>query len=145
VSFASTLFSTTLRVHGFVYERTDGRIGHRLLGVPALLLRTKGRRSGLTRTNSLIYASDGDRYLVVPSASGRDNPPAWLHNLRAEPNVEIQIGRERQPATATVIERGEPDFDRVWKAVNDNNSDRYDAYQTQTSRQIPVVALTPGP
>jgi deazaflavin-dependent oxidoreductase (nitroreductase family) len=141
---SETLFSTTLRAHAALYERSDGRIGHRLLGVPTLLLRTKGRRSGLTRTNALVYATDGDRYLVVPSNGGRDNPSAWLHNLRADSNVEVQIGRQRRPATATVIERGDPDFDSVWKAVNDNNKNRYDAYQEQTSRQIPVVALTPA-
>ena len=132
-----------LRIHAQVYERTDGLVGHRMLGVPTLLLRTTGRRTGVTRTNALVYASDGGRYLVVPSNGGADRPPAWLHNLRASPDVEIQIGRERRPARAEVIERGAPDFDRVWKAVNDNNHHRYDGYQSKTERQIPVVALTP--
>jgi deazaflavin-dependent oxidoreductase (nitroreductase family) len=139
-----SLFSTALRVHEFVYKRTDGLIGHRLLGVPTLLLRTTGRRSGLTRTNALVYARDGDRYLVVPSNGGVDRASAWLHNLSAEPKVELQIGRTRQPATATVIGRDDPEFDRVWRAVNDDNASRYDAYQKQTERQIPVVALTPS-
>jgi deazaflavin-dependent oxidoreductase (nitroreductase family) len=139
-----SVFSTTLRIHAFVYERTGGLIGHRVLGVPALMLRTKGRKSGLTRTNSLIYAPDGDRYLVVPSKGGADQPPGWLHNLRADPSVEVQIGRERQPGTASVIEHDDPDFARVWKLVNDNNAGRYDAYQKRTSRPIPVVALTPS-
>jgi deazaflavin-dependent oxidoreductase (nitroreductase family) len=143
MSIAGILFSTTLRIHARLYEASDGRVGHRLLGVPTLLLRSKGRRSGLTRTNALVYARDGDRYLVVPSNGGSDRPSAWLHNVRADPAVEVQIGRERRPATAAVIERDAPDFDRVWRAVNDNNAGRYDQYQSQTERQIPVVALTP--
>src|SRR5205814_3124058 len=82
-----------LRVHQRIYEATDGRIGHGTIGVPTLLLRTRGRRSGATRTNALVYARDGDAYLVVASNGGADRAPAWLHNLRANPQVEIQIGR----------------------------------------------------
>ncbi len=133
-----------LRIHAQLYQRTDGLIGHRLLGVPTLLLRTAGRRTGLTRTNALVYARDGERYLIVPSNGGAPRPPGWLHNLRAAPDVQIQIGRKRQGAKAEVVERGTPDFERVWKIVNDNNHGRYDAYQSKTSRQIPVVALTPS-
>jgi deazaflavin-dependent oxidoreductase (nitroreductase family) len=115
-----------------------------MLGVPTLLLRTTGRRSGATRTNSLVYARDDDDYLVVASNGGADRPPAWLLNLKASPNVEIQVGRDRRPGTARVIEPSDPDYARVWKLVNENNRDRYTAYQQQTTRPIPVVALRPG-
>jgi deazaflavin-dependent oxidoreductase (nitroreductase family) len=138
-----SLFSTTLRVHAFIYERSDGLIGHRILGVPSLMLRTTGRRTGQTRTNSLVYAPDGERWLVVPSKGGADTPPAWLLNLQANPQVEAQVGRKRTPVTATVIGHDDPDFARVWKLVNDGNSQRFAAYQQKTTRQIPVVALTP--
>jgi F420H(2)-dependent quinone reductase len=144
MSLSESAFHTTLRIHQQIYERTDGLIGHRILGGhPALLLRTTGRKSGKTRTNALIYAKDGARYLVVASKGGSDQAPGWLFNLRAQPSVEIQIGRKRHPAAATVIEHDDPDYARVWKLVNDNNGGRYDAYQRQTSRPIPVVALTP--
>src|ERR1700716_2245076 len=93
-----------LRFHEQVYKRTDGRVGHRMIGVPTLLLRTTGRRSGATRTNGLVYARDGDDYLVVASNGGADRPPAWLHNLTAKPEVEGQAGRERRKGTARVGE-----------------------------------------
>src|SRR5205807_9987443 len=144
MSIAETVFSSTLQVHAFVYERSNGRVGHRLLGVPTLLLRTTGRRSGATRTNALVYASDGNDYAVVASNGGDDKPPAWLHNLKAQPRVEVQVASDRRPATARVLERGDPDFERLWRLVNENNSDRYDGYQSQTQRPIPVVVLTPG-
>src|SRR4051812_38214410 len=64
---AMSLMSMALRVHERIYKATDGRLGHRLIGVPTLLLRTTGRRSGATRTNSLVYARDGGDYLIVPS------------------------------------------------------------------------------
>ncbi len=133
-----------LRVHEKLYIASDGRVGHRILGVPTLLLHTTGRRSGKTRTNGLVYARDGDDYLVVASNGGADRAPAWLHNLQANPSVEIQIGRERQPATARVVEPTDPDYSRLWKIVNENNRDRYVAYQQKTARPIPVIALTPS-
>jgi F420H(2)-dependent quinone reductase len=132
-----------LQLHEQLYKRTDGRVGHRMIGVPTLLLRTVGRRTGATRTNALVYARDGEDYLVVASNGGADRPPAWLHNLRANPDVEIQIAREHRKGTARIIESTDQDYDRLWKLVNDNNHDRYAAYQKQTARPIPVIAVTP--
>jgi F420H(2)-dependent quinone reductase len=139
-----SLFSRVLRAHEQIYKRTDGRVGHRMLGVPTLLLRTTGRRSGAVRTNGLVYARDGDDYLVVASNGGRPKPPAWLYNVQANPNVEVQIGRERWPATASVLEPSDQSYERLWKVVNVNNRDRYTAYQAQTSRPIPIVAIRPN-
>jgi deazaflavin-dependent oxidoreductase (nitroreductase family) len=133
-----------LRVHEKLYKGTDGRVGHKMIGVPTLLLRTTGRRSGATRTNALVYARDGDDFLVVPSNGGADKPPAWLHNLKANPDVQVQIGRERRQGTAKVVEPTDPDYERLWKIVNENNKDRYYAYQKLTSRPIPVVVVTPA-
>jgi deazaflavin-dependent oxidoreductase (nitroreductase family) len=143
ISFAAmSVTGQVLRIHEALYKRTDGRIGHRMIGVPTLLLRTTGRRSGATRTNALVYARDGDDYLVVASNGGADRPPAWLHNLTAQPEVEIQIGRARKRGSAKVIEPSDPRYDQCWKLVNANNHDRYTAYQQQTSRPIPVIAIT---
>ena len=133
-----------LRIHGELYKRTDGRVGHHTIGVPTLLLRTTGRRSGATRTNALVYARDGDVYLVVASNGGADRHPAWLHNVKANPGVEVQIGRGRRKGTAKVIERSDPSYERLWEIVNANNHDRYTAYQQNTKRPIPVIAITPS-
>jgi deazaflavin-dependent oxidoreductase (nitroreductase family) len=114
-----------------------------MIGVPTLLLRTTGRRSGATRTNGLVYARDGEDYLVVASNGGADRAPAWLHNLRANSDVEVQIGRQRRNGTARAIEPSDPAYERLWKIVNENNRDRYSAYQKQTTRPIPVVVVTP--
>jgi deazaflavin-dependent oxidoreductase (nitroreductase family) len=133
-----------LRVHDAIYKRTDGRIGHRMVGVPCLLLHTTGRRSGEPRTNSLVYARDGDDYLLVASNGGSDKAPAWLYNLKAKPEVEVQVGRERRPGRARVVGSSDPDYGRLWKIVNDNNSNRYTGYQRNTTREIPVVVVTPS-
>jgi deazaflavin-dependent oxidoreductase (nitroreductase family) len=139
-----SLTSQVLRIHEELYKRTDGRLGHRMLGVPTLLLRTTGRRSGALRTNGLVYARDGDDYLVVASNGGADRPPAWLHNVRAKQDVEIQIGRERRRAIARIVEPPDPSYERLWKLANANNRDRYTAYQEKTTRPIPVIAITPN-
>jgi len=138
-----SLFSSVLDVHDRLYKATDGRVGHRLLGVPTLLLRTTGRRSGAIRTSSLVYARDEADYLVVASKGGSDQPPAWLLNIEAKPEVEIQIGRARQSARCRVVGPSDPDHARLWKIVNEKNGDRYTAYQAETSRPIPVVVITP--
>ena len=134
-----------LHVHQAVYDVTDGRVGHHMLGVPCLLLRTTGRRTGKSRTSALVYARDGEAYVVVASLGGSDHPPAWLHNVRADPHVGVQVGRTRFPAVATVVERGEEDYAQLWRSVNAVNRNRYEGYQAKTSRPIPLVRLTPDP
>jgi deazaflavin-dependent oxidoreductase (nitroreductase family) len=138
-----SITSQALRLHENLYKLTDGRVGHRMIGVPTLLLRSTGRRSGATRTNGLVYARDGDDYLVVPSNGGADRPPGWLHNVRANSDVEIQVARQRQKGIARIIEPSDPDYGRLWKVVNDNNHDRYTAYQKQTTRPISIVVVRP--
>ena len=134
-----------LHVHQAIYEVTDGRAGHRLLGVPCLLLRTTGRRTGKRRTSALVYARDGEHYLVVGSLGGADRAPAWLHNIRARPHVSVQVERERFQALAEVVEPGDGAYDRLWQLVNQENGGRYERYQARTRRPIPVVRLTPQP
>jgi deazaflavin-dependent oxidoreductase (nitroreductase family) len=133
-----------LRFHQKLYVGSNGRVGHRMMGVPTLLLRTTGRRSGATRTNALVYARDGEDYLVVASNGGADQPPAWLYNLGAKPEVEIQVAKDRYTGTARIVEPTDADYERLWRIVNNNNRDRYTAYQQQTSRQIPVIAVSPN-
>lgn len=130
-----------LHLHQAIYDVTDGRVGHRLLGVPCLLLRTTGRRTGKSRTTALVYARDGEDYLVVGSLGGADRAPGWLHNVRARPQVGVQVKGDRFPAVAHVIERGDDGYDWLWRLVNENNGGRYDRYQTKTRRPIPIVRL----
>jgi F420H(2)-dependent quinone reductase len=132
-----------LKVHQAVYERSGGRIGHRLAGTRNLLLRTVGAKTKQRRTNALCYVRDGADYIVVASMGGAPRSPGWYHNLRADPEVEIQVGTTRIPVTARAVLPGDPDRDRLWELADRNNARRYSAYQTATTRPIPVVVLTP--
>jgi F420H(2)-dependent quinone reductase len=132
-----------LKVHQFVYERSGGRIGHRLAGTRNLLLRTVGARTGQPRTNALSYSRDGRAYVVVASMGGAPRSPAWYHNLRARPDATIQVGTRHVEVRASFVLPGHPDRDRLWELVNRNNFNRYANYQTRTSRPIPIVVLSP--
>ena len=132
-----------LRVHDAVYRKTNGWIGHRTLWIPSLLLHTVGAKSGKQRTTSLTYARDGDNYLVVASKGGAPEAPGWYHNLKAKPDVEINVGPRRLAVTARPVLPDDPDYSRLWQIVNKNNQNRYFEYQKRTSRLIPVVVLTP--
>lgn len=133
-----------LRLHQAVYERTDGRLGHRLIGIPSLILRTTGRRTGTIRAAALVYGSDAGRYVVVASNGGLDRAPAWLANVRANPEVSFQIRRRRAAARARIVEPGDADYPRLWRLVNDINHGRYNGYQARTERPIALVLLTPA-
>jgi F420H(2)-dependent quinone reductase len=138
-----TLLPQVLRVHDAVYKGTNGWIGHRTLFIPSLLLHTVGAKTGVARTTSLTYARDGDDYLIVASKGGDPKSPGWYHNLRKNPDVEINVGPRRFGVTARPVLPGDSDYARLWQIVNKNNSNRYAAYQEKTSRPIPVVVLTP--
>lgn len=124
----------------FFYERTDGRIGSRLGRLKLLLLRTRGRKSGQVRTSELLYIEDGGNLVVVGSKGGSDAPPAWLLNLQADPNAEVQVGTRRFPVRARLAEGDE--YERLWEGVNAVWPD-YQRYQDRSSRRIPVVVLEP--
>ena len=129
-----------LSIYQWLYEKSDGRFTW-LAGLPVLLLRTIGRKSGEERTSALVYLRDGDNLVVVASNGGSDRSPGWCFNIQKNPEVGVQIGRERTRMRARIAdpqERG-----RLWPLVNRNNSSRYDGYQAKTKRQIPVVILSP--
>lgn len=150
--FTTRFVGPYLRAHKWVYERTDGRIGKHSNRVPALLLTTTGRKSGLPRTNGLTYCTDRGDLIVVASNGGSDRPPAWLLNIQADARVTVRVGRQVLRATARTADPEEQE--QLWPKVNRMNrgmsrmvhpgvQGRYDVYQRHTSRPIPVVIIRP--
>ncbi|WP_445166489.1 nitroreductase family deazaflavin-dependent oxidoreductase [Mycolicibacterium sp. Dal123E01] len=143
-SLGDKALMTFVKVHDWIYRRTDGWIGHRMPGVPpSLMLHTVGAKTGQPRSILLAYYRDGADYLVVASNNGADRNPAWYHNLRAQPKIEINLGRRRLAVTADILMPGDPDYARLWHICDSNNGGRYGSYQQGTTRPIPVVRLTP--
>jgi deazaflavin-dependent oxidoreductase (nitroreductase family) len=135
--------SSATHLHGAAHVKryldTDGEDGfYWRNGTTTLILFTKGRKSGKERSHALIFRQHGDDYLVVASKGGADAPPGWYVNLKANPEVEVQILGERFRARARDAEPWEkPDMWRTMTAVWPD----YDAYQQRTDRPIPVVVL----
>lgn len=130
------------RVHPKLYRWSGGRVGGRLMGLPVLLLRTRGRRSGATRENALTYLPHGDACIVIGSCLGEPRHPAWVHNLRARPEAWVQVGRDVVPVRAREAEGEERT--RLWRAMAERQPE-YEAYAARTGRRIPVVVLEPRP
>jgi deazaflavin-dependent oxidoreductase (nitroreductase family) len=131
------------RLHAWLHEASGGRIGNRFItqGAPVLFLETVGRRSGRPRTSPLIYATDGDRYVIAASNAGAAPVPAWFHNLTAAGSAEVRVGRRRMRVTAEVAEGAERE--RLWAALGEVY-DGYEDYAGWSEREIPVVVLTPA-
>jgi len=123
------------------YQETDGEVGYLWNGVPTLLLSATGRRSGTVHTSALIFARDGDDYLIVASYGGAPRHPAWYLNLQAQPSAEIQVKGERIAVTAHTASAAEKP--RLWQLVTEVWPN-YDVYQTRTDREIPIVVLSPS-
>jgi len=118
--------------------RTNGGKVAQFEGRPLLLLHSKGAKTGAERVNPLVYLPLGENFAVFGSKAGAPTNPDWYHNLRANPDTEIEVGTETIPVRARVAEGEERD--RIWeeqKRVNPNFAD----YEQLTSRPIPVVIL----
>jgi deazaflavin-dependent oxidoreductase (nitroreductase family) len=111
-------------------------------GLDLLLLTTVGRKSGKRRTAPLLYRRDGDKVVLIASKGGAPEHPLWYNNLKANPDVEVQIRGDTlalRARDATAEERP-----RLWAMMAEKWKD-YDNYQKKTSREIPVVVLEPRP
>ena len=130
-----------MKGHALVYRASHGLIGHRVPGVPPMLLLDHvGAKSGERRTSPLAYIRDGDDVVIVASKGGHPKHPAWFHNLRANPDTTIQVGTKRRPVRARVANAAERK--RLWpKAVKTYGG--YAGYQQRTEREIPLVILKP--
>lgn len=128
------------REHVDRYLATDGEEGYEWRsGTSILLLFTKGRKTGGERITPLIFRPAGEgAYTVIASKGGSPEAPGWLHNLEAEPEVEVQIKGDRFRARARVADEGERA--ELWERMTEVWPD-YDAYQERTSRRIPLVVL----
>ena len=127
------------RTHIVLYRLSRGKVGGRVDGMPCILLRTIGRRSGKPHTVCLSYLPDGDSMVVVGSYGGADHHPAWYHNLAANPEVIVQDRERVFAATAETLTGDEREA--VWEA-RVASSPRYTRYQERTDREIPLVRLS---
>lgn len=135
------------KINVVLYRRTGGRLGSKWRvgsafprGLPVCLLTTTGRKSGEPRISPLLFLEDGDRIILVASQGGLPKHPMWYLNLRANPEVTVQVKSRVRPMSAHVADPEERA--RLWPRLVAMYPD-FDNYQAWTDRTIPVVVCTP--
>lgn len=119
--------------------RAKGGRGVAQFGDALLLLHHIGARSGVERVSPLACFDDGDRLVIVASKGGAPQNPDWFYNLKAHPEVTIEVGTETRAVRA--VEIVGDDYERTWARVTAAMPGFAD-YQTKTDRRIPLVALS---
>ena len=120
------------------FRKNHGKVGGNFEGAPLLLLHTTGKRSGKPRINPVMYLKDGERYLVFASKGGADTNPDWSYNLKAIPDIQIEVGDETIDLRAEEIAGRERDTLYGRQAAIYSG---FAEYQRKTKRIIPVIAL----
>ncbi|HEY7631788.1 MAG TPA: nitroreductase family deazaflavin-dependent oxidoreductase [Thermoleophilaceae bacterium] len=124
----------------FLLKLSRGRFSV-AMGQPVLLVTVTGAKSGVPRETPLLFAVDGDNLVVVASKAGSPHHPAWYHNVKANPTVDILAPGGRSGRYLGHEAEGE-ERARLWDEVNDLYSG-YDVYQDRAgSRRIPVIVFT---
>ena len=126
--------------HAGVYRATGGKLFGRMGKSPILLLNTVGRKSGKKRTSPLLYAMDGEDFVIIASKGGASAHPAWYLNLMANPEATVEI--EDREVRIRAEEADSEEKSRLWQKMVEMYP-AYDAYQEKTEREIPLLVLRP--
>ena len=122
------------------FRTNEGKVGGMFAGAPMILVHHEGAKSGRSYTTPLVYTRDGDNYVIIASKGGAPEDPQWFHNLRAHPDVTIEVGTDSFPVRARVADGDERA--RLYRAQADLMPN-FDDYAKATTREIPVVVLEP--
>jgi deazaflavin-dependent oxidoreductase (nitroreductase family) len=123
------------------FRANGGRVGEPFENTTLLLLHHTGAKSGAERINPLAYLRDGERYVIFASKAGAPTNPDWYHNLKAHPDVTIEVGTDTLKAVAT--EATGEERERLFQAQAER-APAFADYQRKTDRRIPVIVLTPA-
>lgn len=122
------------------FHANGGRVGGMFEGLPLLLLHHAGAKSGKRRVNPLAYQDDGGRYVVFASKAGAPHNPDWYHNLKAHPDVTIEVGTDTLDVHAS--EATGEERERLYRTQAERIP-QFAEYEQKTERVIPVIVLTP--
>jgi deazaflavin-dependent oxidoreductase (nitroreductase family) len=126
-----------------LYESSGGTKGTTLrdTGLPVIIVTHTGNKTGAIRKTPLMRVRDGDRYVLVGSQGGAPEDPAWVHNLRANPRVELRDETVVRPMQVCEV-KDQSERDRLWKLAV-AAFPPYAEYQAKTTRRIPVFVAAP--
>ena len=122
------------------FRENDGRVtSYHFATMPLLLLHSRGAKTGKTSVSPVARFQDGDSWVIVGSAGGGPKHPAWVHNLRANPEAHIELGTEEQKVVAEELVGDE--YGRVWRKVVAEQP-AFEGYLAKTDRKIPIIKLS---
>jgi F420H(2)-dependent quinone reductase len=126
-----------------LYESSGGTKGTTLRdsGLPVVIVTHRGHKTGAIRKTPLMRVKDGDNYVLVGSQGGAPKDPAWVHNLRAEPHIELRDKNVVRSMRVHEVEDG-AERTRLW-TIAVAAYPPYAEYQARTKRQIPVFIAEP--
>jgi deazaflavin-dependent oxidoreductase (nitroreductase family) len=108
------------------------------VGRDVLVLTTKGAKTGKEHSVPVVYTKEGDDLVVVASMGGAPKNPAWFHNLKANPDVTVETGKQSWKAKAVITP--EPERVRLY-AQHAKTHPGFLDYVKKTTRKIPVIRL----
>ncbi|WP_019969431.1 nitroreductase family deazaflavin-dependent oxidoreductase [Mycobacterium sp. 141] len=120
------------------FRANGGKVGGPFKGGNLLILHTTGAKSGKARLSPLAYLNVDGKMLIVGSFAGAPKHPAWVHNLRANPKVRIEVGTDSYDVTARELPDDERDdaYSKVTALAP-----VFAEYQANTTRAIPLFEL----
>ena len=95
------------------FRANGGKVSGYFEGANMILLHTAGAKTGQPRINPLVYATDGDRLVIIASKGGADTNPDWYYNLLANPVATVEVGTEQFQVRATAVTE-EPERSRLY-------------------------------
>ena len=127
-----------------LYEKSGGTEGTTLrdTGLPVIIVTHKGNKTGAVRKTPLMRVQDGRNYVLVGSMGGAPTNPVWVHNLRADPAVEIRDLAVVQPMRVREV-NDDAERARLWKLAV-AAFPPYEEYQAKTTRRIPLFIAEPS-
>jgi deazaflavin-dependent oxidoreductase (nitroreductase family) len=120
------------------FRANGGKVGGQFENSDLLLLTTTGAKSSQQRVSPLAYFRVDGMLIIIGSFAGGPNNPAWVHNLRANPQAHVEVGTESFDVTARELPSAERDelFSKITAAAPG-----FAEYQSKTSRIIPLFEL----
>ena len=120
------------------FRANGGKVGGQFENADLLLLTTTGAKSGQPRVSPLAYFRVGGKLIIIGSFAGAPVNPAWVHNLRANPQAHVEVGTDAFDVTAHELLAAEREelFPEVTEVAPG-----FAEYQSKTSRVIPLFEL----
>lgn len=123
------------------FRANQGNVGGIFEGKPVLLLHHKGAKTGTERVSPLMYQKVDGGYAIFASKGGAPDNPDWFHNIKANPETEIEVGADRVTVKARIVDGDERET--IWERQK-SEFPQFAEYEANTDRTIPVIVLEPS-